>query len=440
MMFALFKKLVPRSLYGRAALILAVPILTLQLVVSAAFLQRHFEGVTRQMTNSLAVELQFVFDEIRAGGLWAGRRVAEPLGLTLNPEIPKPFTGDLPEDRLFYDLSGRVVIGVLRANRPEITWIDLKTDDNIVVFGIDLGAAGRFVMELPRRRVSASNPHQLLVLMVFTGGLMTGVAYLFLRNQLRPIRRLANAAEEFGKGRIVDYSPAGAQEVRSAGRAFLDMRQRIENQIEQRTMMLSGVSHDLRTPLTRMKLALSMMEPNADHAALARDVDEMEALLTAFLDFARGDALDDVQEVDLNAFLSGLVADMTRGGGAEIVLTLPQEAVLVELRPQAIRRVLDNLVNNALRYGGRAALSLTVTPRQIRLSVEDDGPGIPPDQREAALRPFVRLDAARNQDRGSGVGLGLAIAQDIARRHGGKLILGASAQWGGLKAEVILPR
>lgn len=444
MLTRLIKKMLPRGLYGRAALIMLVPILTIQLVVSAAFLQRHFDGVTRQMMEGLAVELRFIIQEIERGGIWAGRSVAAPLEISLFEGGAKPFEGDGLEARAFYDLSGRSVIEVLRRAVPEVTWIDLITDDRKVMIGLSLADGTRVDAEIARRRVSASNPHQLLVLMVFTGILMTTVAFLFLRNQLRPIRRLARAAEDFGKGRIVDYSPAGALEVRSAGRAFLDMRNRIENQIEQRTMMLSGVSHDLRTPLTRMKLGLSVMEESEDVTALRRDVEEMETLLEAFLDFARGDALDDLAELDIDKFLGEIVSDATRSG-AQISFAHSSNSGMLQdytatFRPAALRRALGNLISNAQRYGSEARVTLSLTPRQWRISVEDDGPGIPADQREEAMRPFVRLDVARNQNRGSGVGLGLAIAQDIARRHGGRLTLGQSADLGGLKADIILPR
>jgi two-component system osmolarity sensor histidine kinase EnvZ len=287
--------------------------------------------------------------------------------------------------------------------------------------------------------VSASNPHQLLVIMASTGIFMTALAYLFLRNQLRPIRRLAAASEAFGKGRRVPYHPAGASEVRSAGRAFLEMRDRIEGQIEQRTMMLSGVSHDLRTPLTRMRLGLSMLPEEPEVEDLVRDVEEMERLLDTFLDFARGEALDDPAEADPAALARGVVEAARRGGGS-VTYEGPETAAPVGMRPMAVQRALTNLVSNALRYGETAVVSVALLDGALSFSVEDDGPGIPPESRGDAVRPFVRLDSARNQDRGSGVGLGLAIADDIARRHGGTLRLGESARLGGLRVDLVLPR
>lgn len=432
------KRFMPRGLYGRAAMILIVPIVTLQLVVSIAFLQRHFEDVTGQLTYGLGVELQLLREELAEGGLAEAAGVAESLGIELTEGAGPDWVGDEVVRRRWYDLSGRVVVDVLLLMVPEISWIDLAEDDKQVQLGLTV--AGESVeMTLTRRRVSASNPHQLLVLMIFTGILMTTVAFLFLRNQVRPIRRLARAAEAFGKGRVLDYSPRGALEVRAAGRAFLDMRARIERQIEQRTMMLSGVSHDLRTPLTRMKLGLTMLEQGPDTDALIRDVEEMEALLTAFLDFARSDALDDPEEVDVLALARQVAEDAGRMGG-RVELVLPDAVPLSALRPGAVRRALSNLLTNALRYGSRARLSLTVMDRSLRFTVEDDGPGIAPGDRDRAVRPFARLDEARNQNRGGGVGLGLAIANDVARSHGGNMRLSDSADLGGLRVDLVLAR
>lgn len=428
----------PRGLYGRAAMILIVPIVTLQLVVSIAFLQRHFEDVTGQLTYGLGVELQLLRDELAEGGLAEAAGVAESLGIEMAEGAGPDWVGDEVVRRRWYDLSGRVVVEVLLLMVPEISWIDLAEDDKQVQLGLSVGGES-VEMTLTRRRVSASNPHQLLVLMIFTGILMTTVAFLFLRNQVRPIRRLARAAEAFGKGRVLDYSPRGALEVRAAGRAFLDMRARIERQIEQRTMMLSGVSHDLRTPLTRMKLGLTMLEQGAETDALIRDVEEMEALLTAFLDFARSDALDDPEEVDVLALARQVAEDAGRMGG-RVELVLPDAVPLSALRPGAVRRALSNLLTNALRYGSRARLSLTVMDRSLRFTVEDDGPGIAPGDRDRAVRPFARLDEARNQNRGGGVGLGLAIANDVARSHGGNLRLSDSADLGGLRVDLVLAR
>ena len=435
----LIKQALPRGLYGRAALILIVPIVTLQLVVSVGFLQRHFEGVTGQLTSALGHDLRLVGDTLSEAGPQAAADIAGRLDMGVIAREAPDWTGETQARRRWYDYSGREVIATLNAMEPDIGWIDLAANDRRVFLSLE-GPDAPLVLEIDRRRVSASNPHQLFVLMIFTGILMTAVAYLFLRNQLRPIRRLARAAEAFGKGRMEPYKPAGALEVRAAGRAFLDMRARIERAIEQRTMMLSGVSHDLRTPLTRMKLALSMLEDAPEAADLMRDVTEMEALLTTFLDFARSDALDDPEPVDLLALAREAGGDAARLGRGQVALVLPEKAPVVALRPQAVRRALGNLLSNALRYGTQARLSLAIMDRSVRFTIEDDGPGIAPEDRAEAVRPFARLDQARNQDRGSGVGLGLAIANDIARGHGGTMRLSDSEDLGGLRVDLVLAR
>lgn len=447
MNFAWFKQFLPRGLYGRAALILLVPVIAIQLVVSVAFIQRHFERVTRQMTESMLREVDLVVSRVEsADSLAAARSVvadlAEPLGLSVAlPDYAGQGMGG--DRRRVQDLTGIVVIDTIRLNLRQIRGIDLS-DGAVVTLYLDT-RWGPMRVVFPRDWVSASNPHQLLVIMVAVSILMTVISYIFLRNQLRPIHRMAEAAEAFGKGHSVPYHPSGASEVRTAGRAFLDMRARIERQIEQRTLMLSGISHDLRTPLTRLRLGLSMLpddpETRDDISAMEKDVAEMAKMIDAFLEFSRmGAVMADPEPVDPLALVRAVVGDQRRMGRQVTLVNCPEECPDLMLRPDAIRRALENLIGNAVRYGRRAEVSVQLTARSLRIAVEDDGPGIPPERREEALRPFTRLDPARNQDRGQGVGLGLAIAADIVRRHGGELKLGTSARLGGLSAELVLPR
>uniref|UniRef100_UPI0040476D14 ATP-binding protein n=1 Tax=Yoonia sp. TaxID=2212373 RepID=UPI0040476D14 len=433
------KNYMPRGLYGRAALILILPVLTVQVLVTVEFIQRYFDGVSRAMTSAVSIEVRFIRDTVNSAGNLDGAqlalmRVASPLEIAAKlPASNVP----VADRTLWTDLTGSVVTQTLRDRIPEALVVAL--DDRSLVQLWMTTNYGPMQLSFDRSRVSASNPHQLLVIMIVMGTIITTISYFFLRNQLRPIKRMSEAATQYGKGRVIPFTPTGALEVRAAGMAFLDMRNRIERQTQSRTMMLSGVSHDLRTPLTRLRLGLSRLD-DADVAPLFRDVDDMQGLLDAFLDFARNDAGDSLALCPPRDIIQGVVADAKRSGQQVRFIATSGFDGPVSLRPLAVRRALDNLVTNALRYGSCAQISLAVTDRTVRITVEDDGPGIPSDSREAAMSPFVRLDPARNQDQGTGVGLGLSIVADIARTHGGLLRLGDSARLGGLKAELVLAR
>lgn len=433
------KNYLPRGLYGRAAMILILPVLTVQLLVSVVFIQRHFDGVTRSMTSAVAIELRYlqrVADQV--ADLGGARLAASAIGSEL--QIEATFPTKLPpvaDSKRFDDLTGRSVISELHQELPRAiaVFLDQRSTVNLWLET----AHGPLQLTFSRSRVSASNPHQLLVIMLVMGIIMTTIAYFFLRNQLRPIKRMAVAAADYGKGRLTPYTPTGAVEVRAAGMAFLEMRNRIERQTQSRIMMLSGVSHDLRTPLTRLRLGLSMLD-GEDVAPLIGDVDDMQELLDGFLSFARDEANDALEPIHPKTLHESLIESANRAGQNVQSGGVTGPDIEVALRPQAIVRAVDNLIGNALRYGTTARLSLAVTDRAIRFVVQDDGPGIPAQDREAAMSPFVRLDPARNQNDGSGVGLGLAIVADIARAHGGLLRLGNSEELGGLKAEIVIAR
>jgi two-component system osmolarity sensor histidine kinase EnvZ len=365
---------------------------------------------------------------------------AQAIGAGMGMSIELPAQGPAPSGDLrdFWDLSGREVGSTLHEDFASLLAVDLQANPRLVLLWIKT-PFGPMLVQMPRARVTASNPHQLLVVMGFASVLMTAVAFAFLRNQLVPITRMAAAAEAFGRGQILPYKPRGALEVRAAGTAFLDMRSRIERQIEQRTLLLSGVSHDLRAPLTRMKLGLSLLAEDAEIRALQGDVEDMERLVDEFLAFVRGAALEETALTD-PAKLVAQVVDKARRGGMAVTLGACQGNGEVRLRPQAVMRALENLLGNAVRYGTRGEIGYVLTERSLRLVVEDDGPGIPEARREEAMLPFTRLDAARNPNKGGGVGLGLSIAADIARTHGGTLRLGKSATLGGLKAEMVMAR
>ena len=437
MSFEWLKHYMPRSLYGRAALILLLPVVFVQVVVSVLFTQRHFEGVTAQMTTAAGREIALVLDAVDAA---PGRAL---IGATVQDIAPQLEIYVTPVDAVpdhdswdWLDLSGGFVVAQLRKNVPSAQAIDLTQGKRAQVY-VDT-RMGPVRVDLDRRRLSAANPHQLFVNMIFFSVLISIIALIYLRNQLRPIKRLARASEAFGRGRHVPYTPAGATEVRAAGAAFVDMRNRIERQIETRTLMLSGVSHDLRTPLTRMRLSLSMLDDD-DREALEHDVDQMQSMIDEFLNFAKGAQEGEPERVDPLALMRDIVTDQQRAG-RPVTLIEATGSGTINLRPVAMRRAIENLINNAVRYGARAEVSVVLTDKSLRFRVEDDGPGIPEDRRADAQRPFTRLDPARNQDKGGGVGLGLAIATDIARAHGGVLRLGHSDRLGGLQADIVIAR
>jgi two-component system osmolarity sensor histidine kinase EnvZ len=436
-MFNWIKQYMPSGLHGRAALILVLPVILIWLVVSIVFVQRHFEGVTEQMTQTIRSEIVLIKERLSArdNALEKAQVVAKPLGI----QIRKVANSDdfFKIERRFYDFTGIVV------RRELMSLADVKAvslpDDGTVRIRLLVGDQF-FDLTFFRDRVSASNPHQLIVNMIFFGGIFTIIAYIYLRNQLRPITRLASAAEAFGLGRTVAYKPSGAVEVRAAGQAFLDMRARIERHIEQRTMILSGVSHDLRTPLTRLKLGLSLLSKE-EREPLERDVDEMRQLLDEFLSFARNQSEVAAKSAptDPIALVKTIVDDAKRAGrNVRFVGVDIQD--FVSMRPLLVKRALENLVMNAVRYGSKAEISVRFETAELIFSIADDGPGIPDHQINQALKPFSRLDPSRNQDHGSGVGLGLPIAADVARSHGGKLILSKSDVLGGLLAEFIISR
>jgi two-component system osmolarity sensor histidine kinase EnvZ len=439
------KPYLPKSLFGRAALILLVPVIVVQLLVSVAFIQRHYDRVTVQLTSAVARDVQVLLpmlDVALAPGKQtdAARSLSRIFGIRMvapnGPEDPVP-TGDF---RPIFDLAGLSILRTLRESLPDLIAVDLRGAPNTVKMYLKT-PKGPIRLDIARGRFAPSNPHQLLVLMVFASVVMTLIAFVFMRNQLSPITRLAAAAAAFGRGQHVPYTPRGATEVRAAGQAFLAMRARIERQIESRTLMLSGVSHDLRSPLTRLKLGLALLPEDEDTRALLADIADMERLLDEFLAFARGDALEENVLADPAEVLRRVVAQRVRtagAGGVKIGQVDGSEPSM--MRPDAVARALDNLIGNAQRYGSQVEVSLQAFPESLRFVIEDNGPGIPQDQRLQAAEPFARLDAARNPNQGGGVGLGLAIATDIARSHGGELILGSSARLGGLRAELRIAR
>src|SRR6058998_568751 len=433
-----FKSWMPTGLYARALLIMIVPMVVLQTVVAFVFMERHWNTVTRRLSAAVVQDIAALIDVYKGYPQDKDRdqirRIAQQrLGLVVDflpvgdmpPPGPKPFFSLL--DQTLSVQLGRQI------SRP--FWIDTVGRSNLVEIRIQLDDA---VMRIFAERSSAyaSNSEIFLFWMVGTSSILLIVAVLFLRNQIKPILRLADAAESFGKGREApDFRPRGAREVRRAAHAFMEMKRRIERAIEQRTAMLAGVSHDLRTILTRFKLELALLGESPEVEAMKKDVDEMGRMLEAYLAFARGDSGEQAQPTDMAAALEELKTDAERNGHKSSVYFHGHPIVTV--RPAAFKRCLGNLVANAARHAPSISITGHRDHRWLTVTVDDDGPGIPVGMREEVFKPFLRLDDARNQDEG-GTGLGLAIARDIARSHGGDIAL-SDSPLGGLRATVRVP-
>jgi two-component system osmolarity sensor histidine kinase EnvZ len=428
----------PAGLYPRSLLIIIAPMVILQSVVAFVFMERHWNTVTRRLSAAVTQDISSLIDVYRTYPQDPGntqiRRIAQQrLGLVVDflplSEMPPP--GPKP----FFSLLDQTLSDEIRRQIGRPYWLDTVGRSSIVEIRIQLDNA---VMRVFARRSAAyaSNSEIFLLWMVGTSLVLLSVAILFLRNQIKPIQRLADAAESFGKGREVpNFRPRGATEVRRAAHAFIEMKSRVERAIEQRTTMLAGVSHDLRTVLTRFKLELALLKDSGEAEAMNKDVDEMSRMLEAYLAFARGDAGEQSASTDMNELLEQLKTDAERDG--RNVTVAFRGAPVVTVRPNAFKRCLANLVSNAARYGKSISISGQRDHRWLIVTVDDDGPGIPSGMREDVFKPFLRLDDARNQDEG-GTGLGLAIARDIARSHGGDITLGEGSL-GGLRATVRVP-
>jgi len=435
------KRFLPRGLFGRSLIIIIAPMFLLQAIISYVFFERDLDTTTRSMARDVAADAAFLI----------------ALEDT-QPDAMRPQMRALAARQLRYDLSFMPGAKITPpGHRHRKSTIDEALDEilaqqvgevrhfsthgTVAAFDIDVEVHdGVLRMVVPRDRVTVLSPDLFIAWMVGSALILLAVAILFLRNQVRPIERLARAADAFGKGRAVpDFKPYGATEVRRAAQAFLTMRERIERHVQQRTEMLAGVSHDLKTPLTRIRLQLAMMKQGPEIEALRDDLSEMERMLDEYLDFARGEGGENSQLADLGELVREAAQAAARaraGGEGRLSLEVPG-GLSLSVKATALRRCVTNLIDNALKHGRAVRVSLAHGARFAEIHVDDDGPGIPAEQREKAFRPFHRLDEGRNLQTG-GVGLGLAIARDIARAHGGDLLLAQSPD-GGLRATIRLP-
>jgi two-component system osmolarity sensor histidine kinase EnvZ len=432
------RRLLPRSLFGRTLLIIVVPTLITLAAATFVFFDRHWYTVTTRLTYAVAGDVAVVVDLMQKSTTSesvaeVARLASQKMDLFVSfapgeklPDTVKPSHNPLRillwralDDRLSYPFD-----------------IDMRPAPEMIA--IHVGAPeGVYTILSPQRRVYTPTTEVFIIWMTGSSILLSAIALLFMRNQIRPIRRLADAAEAIGKGREVPgFKLEGAAEVRQAAAALMVMRDRLKRQITQRTAMLAGVSHDLRTPLTRMRLQLEMMPDSDDKKEFIADIAEMENMLDAYLAFARGEEAEPALDVDIAVLLEEVV-DSVKRHNLNVTLNAPQGGAVITMRRNAMKRCLANLIGNAVRYGKNAQINVAIRDHAVDIVVDDDGPGIAVESREEVFRPFTRLEESRNPATG-GVGLGLTIARDIARFHGGDVVL-ESSPLGGVRARVWLP-
>jgi two-component system osmolarity sensor histidine kinase EnvZ len=432
------KRVLPRSLFGRSLLIIVTPLILVQVIATWIFYDRVWDTVSRRLSSAVAGEIADIVQELSVGGSQAGQaQMFERAGHATELEYIYWAGETLPSGMIPVSSGGSEGLVAALRERVRLPFqIDDEFDPRDILVTVGL-PDGVLQVAVPKKRLFTPTTYIFVLWMVGSSLVLFAVATMFMRNQVRSLRRLAVAAERFGMGRDVpNFRLAGATEVRRVGAAFLLMRERIQRQISQRTEMLAGVSHDLRTPLTRMKLALEFLEDGPTVAELKSDVAQMQAMVRGYLDFARGEGGETPREVDLPMLLEEVIANARREG-APVTIAAP-EAFAISLRPDAAKRCIANLIANARRYGSHVWVTAVPVKDGIDILVDDDGPGIPEHRREDVFRPFFRLDAARSPQSGS-VGLGLTIARDVALSHGGDIALEDSPQ-GGLRVRVHLPK
>lgn len=434
--------ILPKGLYSRALIIIIAPIVMLAAVVTFVFMERHWQQVNQRLAEQTARNIAALIDVYDSekekrdhSRLVQLARDRLNLSMQILPraELPRP----LPKP--FFSQLDRTLSRQLQRHIGIPFWIDTLGQSSHVEIRVQHDdAILRFVVT--RSQTSASNSHIFLLWMVGSSVILLTVAILFLRNQIKPILRLAEAADALGKGRPMpeDFKPRGAREVRQAAQAFIEMSDRIRTHVEQRTTMLAGVSHDLRTVLTRFRLELALMGNRPEVKSLSANVDEMQHMLEDYLAFARGDGGEEARPTNVRELLEEIVDEaIVYGKPITLKFRKRRDDVMLPLKRNAFKRAVTNLLSNSIRFGDEIVVRAATEGEWLRVEVDDDGPGIPQKERENVFRPFYRLDESRNQNTGHS-GLGLAIARDIAKSHGGDISLGQSSM-GGLRAVISVP-
>ncbi|MBO6797279.1 ATP-binding protein [Maricaulis sp.] len=435
----LIRRLTPKGLFARTLLIIVMPVALMQVAVAWSFFEEHWETVTSRLSEGVAGDIAMMTALYEQSGddLESFDRLADTAYETMRLSVDFRPEETLPTSRRssFFRTLDRTLNSALSDQITNDFWFDTTRYPSYVDVRVEVDEGVLRFIAL-RERVFATTGHIFLLWIIGASTLLTAVSVVFIRNQVKPIRRLADAAEQFGRGQdVAHFRPSGATEVRQAAHAFLGMRARIKRHLEQRTAILAGVSHDLRTPLTRLKLQLALMPASPERDDAKADIAAMEEMLDEYLDFARGQLVEATERFDLGQ-LAEQVVDNARRGDVDIEF-VSEPDLFAEVRAVTVQRALENLIGNATSFGNSVRVTVARAGSRIEMSVEDNGPGIPEDQYDEALKPFNRLDESRNQNR-KGVGLGLAIARDVARNHGGEMRLGKS-DLGGLKATLSLP-
>ena len=436
----LLKQYLPRKLFGRTILIFLFPIILIEAIVFIGFIQRHFEQVTSQMSDIFAYQVKFIIKSATKEPPNSPNfinDIGQDFGLAV--KIVKDQPSIKIKNLEIFDFSGRAFVTTMKNYFGDNLFFDFSQRKQITLV---LALNNEYLaISVPRGKISAANPHQLLVLMVTVSILLVFLAIIILRNQLKPIIKLAEVSEAFGKGQSLQFKPSGSEEVRRAGSAFIAMRSRIERQIEQRTQMLSGVSHDLRTPLTRLKLSLALLNPTKETKNMLSDVNSMQSMLDEFLDFAKTEAIEETTLVNPVSFLKAIVTRNQNSFPNPKLVVKNNNGALehIPLRENIFERTIQNVIDNAINFGTTVLVKLEVHKKYLIIKIEDNGPGIEQQDWAIALKPFSRLDQSRNQNNHSGVGLGLSIALDTVRSHGGNLALAQSSDLGGLQVKITIP-
>jgi two-component system osmolarity sensor histidine kinase EnvZ len=435
------KGFLPRSLFYRSLLILTVPIILTMSISTYIFFDRHWEKMAGRLATAVAGETAFLSLQIERGltPVQLDQLSRDSLNhLQLNLKFVP--AGTIQAETVDYIGREGVIKSFLQQElRQRLGYpyrILVDTEEKWIQVQVQL-PQGALLITTPERRLFSSSGYVFLLWMIGVSTVLMVVSILFMRNQIRPIKKLAIAADKLGKGREVPFfKPEGAREVRQAAKAFIGMRERMVNQMHQRTLMLAGVSHDLRTPLTRMKLQAEMIEDEEERRLLQNDIHDMEKMINAYLQFAKGEGNEESERVDVQGMIERLAASF-RQQGKEVQTQYIGENFELFARPVALERCISNILVNAAKYGSLLRVTLDSGSENISLHVEDNGPGIEPALYDEVFKPFYREEKSRNIKTG-GVGLGLPIAQDIVLSHGGTIELGRS-DLGGLKVLIDLP-